>query len=219
MKIRFKFTRSGPMRFIGHLDMMRYFQKAVMKSGIKAAYSEGYHPHQIMSFAYPLGVGMETDGDYMDLEMTEDCDPESLMDALNSVMHEGTYIKEVSVLSDTALNAMASVEAADYLLYIDGDPEKIKTAVSMMLDMKEIAAEKSGKNIREGIYEASVSDDGNAVFLKLSSGSKLNVRPADVFATIRKCDETLSFRMIKRLEIYGSEDGKLTPLIKCGVAK
>ena len=173
MKIRFKFTRSGPMRFIGHLDMMRYFQKAVMKSGIKAAYSEGYHPHQIMSFAYPLGVGMETDGDYMDLEMTEDCDPEGLMEALNSVMHEGTYIKEVSVLSDNALNAMASVEAADYLLYIDGDPEKIKEAVSLMLDMKEIAAEKSGKNIREGIYEAYVSDDGNAVFLKLSSGSNL----------------------------------------------
>ena len=52
------------MKFIGHLDMMRYFQKAVRRADIDIRYSEGYSAHQIMSFAAPLGVGITSDGEY-----------------------------------------------------------------------------------------------------------------------------------------------------------
>ena len=56
MKIRVKFKKWGCMKFIGHLDMMRYFQKAVRRADIDIRYSEGYSAHQIMSFAAPLGA-------------------------------------------------------------------------------------------------------------------------------------------------------------------
>ena len=59
MKIRVKFKKWGCMKFIGHLDMMRYFQKAVRRADIDIRYSEGYSAHQIMSFAAPLGVGIK----------------------------------------------------------------------------------------------------------------------------------------------------------------
>ena len=58
MRIRIKFRKYGVMRFIGHLDIMRYFQKAMRRANIDIAYSEGFSPHQIMSFAAPLGVGI-----------------------------------------------------------------------------------------------------------------------------------------------------------------
>ena len=51
MRIRIKFRKYGVMRFIGHLDIMRYFQKAMRRANIDIAYSEGFSPHQIMSFA------------------------------------------------------------------------------------------------------------------------------------------------------------------------
>lgn len=54
LNIRIKFQKYGVMKFIGHLDMMRYFQKAIRRAGIDIAYSGGYSPHQIMSFAAPL---------------------------------------------------------------------------------------------------------------------------------------------------------------------
>ena len=57
MKIRIKFRKYGTMKFIGHLDVMRYFQKAIRRSEVNIRYSEGFSPHQIMSFAAPLGVG------------------------------------------------------------------------------------------------------------------------------------------------------------------
>lgn len=69
MKIRIKFSKYGTMKYIGHLDMMRFFQKAIRRAGIDVRYSEGFSPHQIMSFAAPLGVGMESRGEYMDIEV------------------------------------------------------------------------------------------------------------------------------------------------------
>ena len=53
MKLRIKFNKYGPVRFIGHLDVMRFFQKAIRRAGIDVAYSQGFSPHQIMSFAAP----------------------------------------------------------------------------------------------------------------------------------------------------------------------
>ena len=69
MKVRIKFAKSGAMRFIGHLDVMRFFQKAIRRAGIDVAYSEGFSPHQIMSFAAPLGVGLTSNGEYLDIEV------------------------------------------------------------------------------------------------------------------------------------------------------
>ena len=62
MNIRIKFKKYGVMKFIGHLDIMRYFQKSMRRAHIDIAYSEGFSPHQIMSFAAPLGVGLESEG-------------------------------------------------------------------------------------------------------------------------------------------------------------
>ena len=63
LKVRIKFAKQGAMKFIGHLDIMRYFQKAIKRANIDVAYSEGFSPHMIMSFAAPLGVGVTSTGE------------------------------------------------------------------------------------------------------------------------------------------------------------
>ena len=62
------------MKFIGHLDIMRFFQKVMRRADIPIAFSGGYSPHMIMSFANPLGVGVTSDGEYFDIELAEDID-------------------------------------------------------------------------------------------------------------------------------------------------
>ena len=59
MKVRIKFSKQGPVKFVGHLDTMRYFQKAIRRAELPVAFSGGYSPHMIMSFAAPLGVGTD----------------------------------------------------------------------------------------------------------------------------------------------------------------
>ena len=68
MKVRMRFTKTGSLKFIGHLDCMRFFQKALRRAKMDVAYSKGYSPHQLMSFASPLGVGVTSDGEYIDVE-------------------------------------------------------------------------------------------------------------------------------------------------------
>ena len=62
MKVRIKFSKEGPVKFVGHLDTMRYFQKAIRRANLPVAFSGGYSPHMIMSFAAPLGVGTGKSG-------------------------------------------------------------------------------------------------------------------------------------------------------------
>ena len=67
MKIRIKFQKQGTVRFIGHLDVMRYFQKVMRRAEVDIRYSEGFSPHQIMSFASPLSVGLISHAEYLSL--------------------------------------------------------------------------------------------------------------------------------------------------------
>ena len=57
MKIRIKFAKTGVMKFVGHLDVMRYFQKAIRRAELPIAYSEGFSPHMLASAA-PVNISI-----------------------------------------------------------------------------------------------------------------------------------------------------------------
>ena len=69
MKARIKFKKYGALRFIGHLDVMRYFQKVMRRAQIPIAFTGGYSPHMIMSFASPLGIGLTSEGEFLTLNL------------------------------------------------------------------------------------------------------------------------------------------------------
>ena len=117
MRVRVKFSKYGVMKFIGHLDVMRYFQKAMRRAGIDIAYSEGMSPHMIMSFAQPLGVGLTSDGEYMDVELRTPIASDEAIRRLNEVGVEGITVTEWrQIPEEKGSKAMTLVAAADYEL-------------------------------------------------------------------------------------------------------
>lgn len=92
MKIRIKFRKWGCMKFIGHLDMLRFFQKAMRRADVDIRYSEGFSPHQIMSFAAPLGVGITSDGEYFDIEVHSTKSSEEMIADINAVLVDGVEV-------------------------------------------------------------------------------------------------------------------------------
>ena len=116
MKIRIRFGKQGALKFIGHLDMMRYFQKALRRAEVDMKYSEGFNPHMIMSFAAPLGVGITSEGEYFDIEVLSTQDSKTALKKLNDAMVEGVQVLSYRKLPDTAKTAMSIVAAADYEL-------------------------------------------------------------------------------------------------------
>ncbi len=123
MKARIKFQKYGAMKFVGHLDVMRYFQKLFRRANIDNEYSKGFSPHQIMSFAAPLGVGLTSDGEYLDVQLLSADVPEVMVERMNAVITEGFRIVGYRPLKDTEQNvknvtAMALVASADYLVQL-----------------------------------------------------------------------------------------------------
>ena len=113
-KLRLKFSKHGPIKFVGHLDVMRYFQKAIRRAEIDIKYSEGFSPHQVLSFAQPLSVGATSDGEYLDMTVNSFTSEEDIMSRLNSVMNEGIKITAVKELPESAQKAMTESYAARY---------------------------------------------------------------------------------------------------------
>ena len=89
MKARIKFRKYGALRFIGHLDVMRFFQKVMRRADIPIAFTGGFSPHMIMSFASPLGIGLSSDGEYFDIELTEQIDSREAVRSMNQACVEG----------------------------------------------------------------------------------------------------------------------------------
>ena len=158
MKLRVKFSKHGVLRFIGHLDVMRYFQKAIRRAGIDIAYSAGFSPHQIMSFAAPLGVGLESNGEYMDIEVNSLTSSKEFIETLNAQMaafREG-YIPVF--LTDAVVTDFFS------------QPEIIVT--------KQTKKGETTFDLKPFLYECTYDEAQNMLCFTVDASSSGNVKPA-----------------------------------------
>ena len=229
MNIRMKFKKHGCMKFIGHLDIMRYFQKAIRRADIDIAYSEGFSPHMIMSFAAPLGVGLTSEGEYVDLQVNSCVSSKAAVDALNSVMVDGMEVVSFKLLPENVKNAMSSVAAADYFVkwregYV---PENWEEKFNAFLQKEEMLIVKKTKrseaevDLKPMLYKKELRDGG--IFMQVACGSVNNLKPELVMEAFAKDAgiELAPFALeVCRLEVYadlGDETAKkLVPLEELG---
>lgn len=239
MKIRIKFAKSGAMRFIGHLDVMRFFQKAIRRAGIDIAYSEGFSPHQIMSFAAPLGVGLSSNGEYFDIEVGNVTTADDMKERLNKEMVPGMEIINVTLLDEQTKNAMASVAAAEYSISLREGYEPEGWSVrdweerisAFYLKPSVIVTKKTKKSeteldLKPAIYALSVTEkDGKPlIHMTVDASSFGNIKPRLVMETFYKehhMELPEYALMITREDTYtdvGSGKRKLIPLDEVGKA-
>ena len=228
MRLRIKFSKTGSMKFIGHLDIMRYFQKALRRAGIDVAFSGGFSPHMLMSFAQPLGLGATSSGEYFDLDVNSCGTTAEIREKLNAQMvPEIQVLQVVKIPEDRASKGMTLVAAADYLVRFRDPsrlPEHWREELQKFLGQEQIFVIKSGKNgekewdIRPFLYQMEAREDG--LFLRLSAGSQNNLKPetaAEAFAAflgVRLPEHAL---MIHREELYAETSaGGVIPLGELG---
>lgn len=229
MNIRMKFKKHGCMKFIGHLDIMRYFQKAIRRADIDIAYSGGFSPHMIMSFAAPLGVGLTSDGEYVDLEVNSCESSKAAVDALNSVMVDGMEVVSFKKLPENVKNAMSSVAAADYFVnFREGyAPENWKEKFEAflqndkMLIVKKTKRSEAEVDLKPMLYQAEIKENG--IFMQVACGSVNNLKPELVMEAFAKESgvELMPFALeVCRLEVYADlgdeQTRKLVPLEELG---
>jgi len=207
MEIRIKFAKYDTMKFISHLDVMRYFQKAVRRSGLDVAYTEGFNPHQIMSFAAPLGVGQTSESEYFDIELHTAPSMDELVACLNEQMTDGMRILSAEILPPPVPQvkretAMALVAASSYLVMKkdgyeeDLTKEELQTKFTEFISQKSIPVVKKSKKTETEIdlvpfiFAADAKgtttefsgayENGTVFYLLLSAGSVNNIKPDTV---------------------------------------
>lgn len=227
MKIRIKFGKSGAMRFIGHLDIMRYFQKAIRRAGIDIAYSEGFSPHQIMSFAAPLGVGLESQGEYMDIEVVSADSAADIKEKLNKAMVPGMEILSVTKLSEDSKNAMASVAAARYIVRFREGYEldfDWKSQLGSFYERPSIMVIKKTKkseiemDLKPSIFSLHIGEDriGSFIEMLVDASSSGNIKPGLVLeAFLKEHDKTLSEYALEitRADTYTNTGSEESPVL------
>ena len=238
MKIRMRFAKNGMMIYIGHLDVMRYFQKALRRAKTDLVFTKGFSPHPVLSFAAPLGLGIESTGEYADLEVYRTGSTEEMLRRLNAVMVPGMEVLDWRLLPDDAPNAMSCVAAADYMLnfregFAPENADAWLAGLSAFLNRETIPAEKETKkgtkevDIRPMILDFALrqAEDGTGpvMFFRVSTGSAGNLKPELILSAYHR-ELGLPFDVnqirICRLETYMrkqiGETECLTPLGDAG---
>ena len=216
MKLRMRFGKEGIVKFIGHLDIMRYFQKAFRRANVDITYSQGYHPHPCLSFASPLGVGLESRGEYLDMEVNSFDDLEAMKDAVNAQMVEGIVVYSIRHLPDQAKNAMSIIAAADYEVgfredMVPCDGEQLRAAVEIRVIKKTKKSERE-IDIRPLIYQMVVQENGK-IFMQVAAGSATNLKPELVMQTLcrlESLEENDYAWLVTRCDMYADKGNEQT---------
>lgn len=242
MKLRIKYEKTGVLRFIGHLDVMRYFQKAIRRAKLDISYSKGFSPHQLISFAAPMPLGMTSQGEYFDGEFNSVTNASDMIKRLNDTMAEGIRVLDITLLPEGAKPSMAVVSASDYFVYKNSESDndnidRLAASIDTLMAKEHINVLKKTKSKEEisdikpyiyelkpfeyEIYDADYESFARkkGIYMLLASGSKMNLKPELVMGAL--ADEAGIIYDVydystHRIETYMGEKGKFIPLSAAG---
>jgi len=190
MKVRVKYAKTGPLKFISHLDVMRYFQKSIRRAGLDIAYSTGLSPHEIISFAAPMPLMLTSEAEYFDAEFNSLPSHDEFVRRLNEAGTPFMQVLDAAILPDKTLNSMAAVTASSYIVTLTEKGEKeigeafkkdFPEMISAIVSEPELVVVKKTKkkeeptDIRPMIHEMKTDEQG--IYMLLAAGSKINLRP------------------------------------------
>ena len=185
IKYRLSFSKTDKMRYIGHLDLLTYFQRAIKRAEIPISYSKGFNPHQQMSFAMPLPLGMSGTAEYVDIQLDVPMECEEIKNRLNAQMSLGMEITSVRRMEQGEDTGAALLRAADYTAVLDRKITDIETRITELEKDEEWLIEKVGKkkkvreiDIKPLIYSLDCNNDSENTVIRtrIASGSNENLK-------------------------------------------
>ena len=178
--VRVRFTKHGKVRFISHRDVARAFERAFRIEQLPLAFTEGFSPRPKVSFGLALSVGHESDGEYLDVELTEPVDTASLAERLTPALPEGMPATGAVRLIERAPALQESITEVQYrVVTVDGHgqpvPEEVLDAAAsgaLASDEIMVTRVRKGKesvdDLRPALRSIEVGHDGDTPVLDLT---------------------------------------------------
>ncbi len=212
--VRVWFHKTGPIRYISHLDLMRTMTRAIRRSRIPLWYTEGFNPHPYMTFALPLSLGMQSECESMDIRIEGEMTNEEICRALQGVMPEGIVVTEVrDPVTDPKYIAFARFSVS---FHNAADPALLLEKAREMLSGDSLIVQKLGKkghkkvmkeiDLLQSLQSFTLQAEGDVLVLGLvlPAGSVNNVNPALLCDEILKLDPA-AYYVITRKQLLTSD--------------
>ncbi|MCK4384736.1 MAG: TIGR03960 family B12-binding radical SAM protein [candidate division Zixibacteria bacterium] len=220
-RVRLKWSKSGEVRFTSHLDVGRMIERAIRRSGIPIAYSEGFHPHQKVAFGPPLPLGFISDSEYLDIQHSQPYS-DAVLYRLNQALPPGFEFLEAKPILGKSESLSWVINLALYEVELDHPEEEINAKIQSILSQKNLLVKRNSKqgpkeiDIRKHIrkLECQGQDSKSRVKMLLGLGAGGYARPREIliygFGLEEK--EVLSL-LFKRSGLFVKIDSEiLTPL-------
>ena len=212
-RFRMKYTKKGPIRFIGHLDLVRIFDRVMRRAGIPVAYSQGFHPHPKISFGPPLPLGMRSAAEYVDFSLSAPF--QDIGKTLAKSLMSGMEVISVRPISEKAESLTKIITQAEYRVSCTMN-EKAAENIGHLLERDHILIKRETKNgikevdIRPGIIDIVIAGDGSGFTMMLSLESGKSAKPSEILELISCSGQPLA---VTRTEQYAEVQGKrVSPL-------
>ena len=121
MRALIRFGKQPRLRSISHLDLQRFFQRAVNRTGLPIAYSQGFNPHPVMSFGSALALGWTSEYEVIDIKLTAPMGRRRTEEAVRSALPEDLPVLEVRMVDDRHAAPMSLVRMSDYVVRLEGE--------------------------------------------------------------------------------------------------
>jgi radical SAM-linked protein len=233
-RIGFTFSRGRSLAYLSHLDMMRLFTRALRRSELPLAYSEGFNPHPRLNLALPLPLGVTASKEPGEVSFTGKVTPAIFLKSLGEQLPEGLQLDGAKELEQDVPSLAALVNAALYRAELksadrcEGENVALEDALKNLLDKTEILAPRSAKkkskavkyiNVRPFIIEAELENltGGPAVLkLLLQAGSQGGISPVFLLEQLALEIGSDAYRancwVLHRECLYITNGGVLQPL-------
>jgi radical SAM-linked protein len=183
MRIRITFVKQGALRYTGHLDLHRLWERAARRAELPLAYSQGFHPQPKMNMAAALPLGFSSRCEVMDMKLEQDIPLENLPTRLNTTLPSGLQVVDVEQVDERAPALQTQVTSAEYEVTLTEpvDGSELKARVNSVIQSTSIPRERRGKTyeLRPLIEEMSLLADSK-IFMRLAAREGATGRPEEV---------------------------------------
>ena len=221
MRMLIRFGKRDRLRFISHLDLQRFFQRAVNRTGLPIAWSQGFNPHPVMSFGSALALGWTSEYEIVDIKLSAPMGRKRTEEAIRAALPEDLPVLEVRMVDDRHPAPMALVKMADYRVDLEGEsaPAVLEQIPAFMARetvtaMKKTKSGEKEINARPMVIELTPDDTGFNARLMLTE--RESIKPDLLVALLAEMAgvEAPEAR-IHRLMLLGEDaEGRLKPLME-----
>ena len=220
-----QFQKGDIVRHLGLLDLQRTMQRALRRSGLPIAYSKGFNPHMIMSFASALSSGIPGDAELLDVSLCDETTEEECLTAMNRVLPPALQASRIRLVDDRFPKVTAAMQQAQYRITLrGGETKKMVDSIQAFLAETEIMALRKTKkaetmvNIRPMIHELTAeydeTGDTAVVIARVSFVEAATLKPDLLMNTLASyAQAALPKCEIRRTHLFGMVNGQPVPLI------